>query len=927
MLFDRPHSYSVLLAVAALLALLPEDTLTQDVLGSTSSDRTAPGDAVSVESSEELANKALDSTRKLGPIEIDGRIDEPDWVTARVFTGFTAKEPVEGEPAKDDTEVRVLFGDGAIWIGARMWDSEPGEIVSRLTRRDSDGIFDRFSVHLDPNRDHLTGYIFSVSVANVQRDHYLYNDDKLDDAWDAVWSSAVQKDEKGWVAEIRIPLSQIRYEASDSPQTWGINFYRKRIASAEESYYALLSKLEKGIASRMAQMEGVVVDRPSRRLELLPYVVSNYHSGPSTPGDPFFDGTATSGRIGIDLSYGLGAAFTLDATINPDFGQVEGDPAVINLSAFETFLGERRPFFVEDARVFDFILSGKNNQLFYSRRVGRSPHGRAPYEAEYSRVPENATILGAAKLSGRTAGGLSIGVLAAVTGDEYGESVFADGSRSDFLVEPRSEVGVLSLAKDFREGASQIQGLVSGLHRQLPGDGSYDWLASSAFNGGLRLDHRWRDGKYGVLAFVTGSHVRGAEEAVTRLQRASNHYFQRPDATRVSLDETATSMSGLTWRFNLEKREGEHWTGRVWTSQVTSGFEINELGFYPTAERLHAGAIINYKEIVPGRLFRSYSFGGITYHNWSHEVLDDIWSSGSWRDAWMRGVFTANANGKFLNYWNLRTSATYTPRAMSRSATRGGPMMVRPGSTKWSVNLSSDRRKAVSFGTHFEMEDDRRGIGGGWTVRSDVRVQPSERLQVVVTPRYKEDNSGHQYVTETQTLPYSPTFGVRYLFADLNRRTISMETRLDWTFTPKLSLQLFAQPLLSSGDYVQYKQLAASKSYDFLEFSPGVGSATEGGVACPGICDLDGKQHVDFDGDGAADYSFGDRDFNARSLVGNAVLRWEYRPGSTLFMVWQRRQSHHAFVGDLNFERDVSALFEAPADNRFIIKMNYWVGL
>jgi len=254
-------------------------------------------------------------------------------------------------------------------------------------------------------------------------------------------------------------------------------------------------------------------------------------------------------------------------------------------------------------------------------------------------------------------------------------------------------------------------------------------------------------------------------------------------------------------------------------------------------------------------------------------------------------------------------------------------MMVRPGSTKWSVNLSSDRRKAVSFGTHFEMEDDRRGIGGGWTVRSDVRVQPSERLQVVVTPRYKEDNSGHQYVTETQTLPYSPTFGVRYLFADLNRRTISMETRLDWTFTPKLSLQLFAQPLLSSGDYVQYKQLAASKSYDFLEFSPGVGSATEGGVACPGICDLDGKQHVDFDGDGAADYSFGDRDFNARSLVGNAVLRWEYRPGSTLFMVWQRRQSHHAFVGDLNFERDVSALFEAPADNRFIIKMNYWLGL
>ena len=931
MLVARGCSKSTFFVVMTLAVLVPQEGVTQDIPEPQSLGRMTPAEAESDKKSDKLAeefsNEALDATRKLGPIEIDGRIDEPDWEMAKVFTGFTAKEPIEGEPAKDDTEVRVLLGDGAVWIGARMWDSEPEEIVSRLTRRDSDGIFDKFSVHLDPNRDHLTGYIFSLSVANVQRDHYVYDDDKLDGAWDAVWSSAVQRDEDGWSAEIRIPLSQIRYEASGDLQTWGINFYRRRVASAEESYYALLSKLEKGIASRMAELEGVLVDSPSRRFELLPYAVSNYHSAPATPGDPFFDGTATNGRIGLDLSYGLGASFTLDATINPDFGQVEADPAVINLSAFETFQGERRPFFVEDARIFDFTLSGKNNQLFYSRRVGRAPHGRAPYEAEHSQVPENATILGAAKLSGRTAKGLSVGVLGAVTGDEFGQGVFGDGSENKFLVEPRSEVGVLSLAKDFGDGASQVRGLMSGLRRALPSDESYNWLASSAFNGGLRLDHRWRDGKYGMFAYVTGSHVRGAEEAITRIQKASNHYFQRPDATRASLDETATAISGLAWRLNLEKREGEHWTGSVWSSQITNGFEINELGFYPTGERLDVGARINYKEIVPGRLFRGYSFGGWTYHNWSHEALDDLWSSGSWRDARVRGAFTANANGQFLNYWNLRTSGTYTPRAMSRSATRGGPMMMRPGSTKWSVNLSSDRRKAVSFGSHFEMEDDRQGVGGGWTVRSDVKVQPSERLQVVVTPRYNEDNSGHQYVSATETMPYSPTFGVRYLFADLSRRTVSMETRLDWTFTPRLSLQLFAQPLLSSGDYVQYKQLATSKSYDFLEFNPGAGFNTAGGVACPGICDLEGRQYVDFDGDGTADYSFRDRDFNVRSLVGNAVLRWEYRPGSTVFLVWQRRQSDYAFAGNLDLQRDATALFEAPADNRFIIKMNYWLGL
>ena len=224
-------SKSSLLAVMALAVLAPQESLTQDVPEPYSLDRITPADAQSDKMTEEFSNKALDATRKLGPIEIDGRIDEPDWEMAKVFTGFTAKEPIEGEPAKDDTEVRVLLGDGAIWIGARMWDSKPEEIVSRLTRRDSDGIFDKFSVHLDPNHDHLTGYIFSLSVANVQRDHYLYNDDKLDGAWDAVWSSAVQRDEDGWSAEIRIPLSQIRYEASDDPQTWGINFFRRRVAS------------------------------------------------------------------------------------------------------------------------------------------------------------------------------------------------------------------------------------------------------------------------------------------------------------------------------------------------------------------------------------------------------------------------------------------------------------------------------------------------------------------------------------------------------------------------------------------------------------------------------------------------------------------------------------------------------------------------
>ena len=517
------------LLAALILPVSPLGVVAQD---SDNESALAPAD-VSLESARsaegDRSRSAANALDAFAPIpddmRLDGIMDEPIWETARVFTGFTQEQPVEGVPAEHDTEVRVVFGDGAIWVAARMWDPEPERIVARLDRRDSRGQSDSFSMHLDPNLDGLTGYMFGLSAANVQRDMYMFSDDQLDGAWDAVWSSAVNIDEHGWTLEMRIPLSQIRYEASDEPQTWGINFFRERTSSAERSYYSLVSQLRRGRVSQMGRMDGVRVTRPSRRFEVLPYVVTSHHRGPSDPDNPFFSGTTTSGRVGVDLSYGLGAAFTLDATINPDFGQVEADPAVINLTAFETFYDEQRPFFVEDARIFDFGLSGGRNQLFYSRRVGRAPSGNIPGDPLFTDVPANTSILGAAKLAGRTSGGLSVGVLGAETGSEHGRSALGDGTTDEFLVEPRAQYGVVSLAQDFNGGTTQVRGMGTAMSRELPGDGSFDWLPSSAFNGGLRFEHQWSDRAWALWGFLAGSHVRGDEEAITRIQRASNHYF------------------------------------------------------------------------------------------------------------------------------------------------------------------------------------------------------------------------------------------------------------------------------------------------------------------------------------------------------------------------------------------------------------------
>ena len=926
-----PRIYFPLIAAVFVGSALAPDAALAQLDGSAAAEVTTAEDARRrlSESATLPSARPLDSTRTLADIDIDGRMDEPDWETARVFTGFTQREPVEGGPAEHDTEVRVLFGDDAIWIAARMWDETPEFIDRRMDRRDNYGSYDQFSLHLDPNLDGLTGYSFRVSAANVQGDIYFYNDDKMDGAWNAVWASAVTVDDEGWIAEMRIPLSQIRYEASDDPQTWGINFQRFRTVSNERSYYNLVSRTRKGIVSQMGRLEDIQVSRPARRLELLPYAVSSLENGPAEVGDPFFDGSAANGRVGLDVSYGLGAAFTLDATVNPDFGQVEADPAVINLSAFEVFFPEQRPFFVEDARVFDYGLSGGRNQLFYSRRIGRSPQGRVPGDPLFASVPDNATIIGAAKLAGRTSSGLSVGALGAVTGNEFGKGLYEDGAQQEHLVEPRAGYGVFSLGQDFNEGTTQIRGLGSFMKRDLPSDGSFDWLTSSAMDAGLRFEHQWDDRNWSLWGFFAGSYVEGDEQSMLRVQRASTHILQRPDATRFAVDSTATSLIGRDWRLQLEKRNGQHWTGSVWIAEVSSVFEINDIGFSTNAERLDAGFRIGYREIQPGSLFRNYDVSFSNFHNWSHEALDNTWAVDSWHNARTNGNYSVRANAQLLNWWNVRGSLRYSPQKMSRNQTRGGPMMVGPAGLGGDININSDRRKPFNAGTSYNWNRDEIGGGRRDAVSVNFNLRPSDGVSLSLRPRWETSRSSDQYVTQTSTLPYAPTYGGRYLFSDLDRTTFSMETRVDWTFTPTLSLQLFAQPLLSSGDYLQYKQLERSQSFDFDDFEPGQADEVGDEVFCNGgsICELRGTQHVDFDGDGRTDYAFTDRDFNVRSLIGNAVLRWEYRPGSTIFFVWQRNQFVRASTGDFDFDRDVSALFGSPSENRFIVKVNYWLGL
>jgi hypothetical protein len=869
------------------------------------------------------------AVERSGPIDIDGRIDEEAWRIAPVATGFIQREPVEGVPAEQDTEVRILFDEAAIYVAARLFDDRPDAIADQLVRRDDFGQYDYFEVAFDPNLDRRTGYLFRVSASNVQGDEYLYEDNEEDDAWDAVWESAVHRDSLGWSAEMRIPLSQMRYVSSDEVQEWGVNFVRRRLVSNETTNYALMSRLQPGIVSQFGTLGGVQIRRASRLLEFLPYALSSAFTAPSATDDPFFDGSEFSSRIGTDIRYGLGGQFTLDATINPDFGQIEADPAVINLTAFETRFDERRSFFVEDAQIFGFSLSG-GQDLYYSRRIGRSPHGDAPDDATFDDTPDAATIVAAGKLTGRTNGGLSIGALTAFTREEMGTAAFADGRPNErFRVEPRSGYGVVRLRQDFNDGMSTVGAIGTFMGRDLPSDGSFDFLANSAFGFGIDYEHQWGDRTWVVYGYASTSHIRGDSTAMIRIQRSSNHYRQRPDSRFVEMDSGATSLTGVDWRFTFAKRRGDHWTGAFWLAQTTPGFEINDLGFSRRQEMLDGGARIGYREITPGTLFRSYSVSFSTFHNFSHDALDDVGSIDSWKRAHVSAYFELEGEVELLNYWEIEGGFDFSPRRMDRNATRGGPTIVSPQSYGFNVRLESDQRQRITLGPDFRHEWSGQDAGYETSAGLDMEFRPSSRIELRLEPEVSWSRNATQFIAATSVIPNSATFGSRYIFGDLEQREVSVETRLNVVFSPKISLQLYAQPLISSGNVLNYRQLAAPASYDFDVFEEGTYGPIGQIAACVGgrTC-LDGEDRlIDFDGNGVADYRFEDRDFNVQSLVGNIVFRWEYRPGSTLFLVWQRAQEQEGRLGNFDFGRDLDALVGAPSENVFMVKVNYWFGL
>ena len=804
-------------------------------------------------------------------IKLDGDLTDAVWERVPAVTDFKQREPKDGEAPTFPTEVKVAYDAGHIYVAVFARDPEPAKIIGMRTRRDSDSPSDWIRVFIDSFHDRRTAFEFAVNPAGVKRDVAWSNDTSEDPGWDAVWDVSVSQGADGWRAEFRIPFSQLRYRPSNSA-TFGFAVARQIGRLNEMNTWPLLSKAASGIVSSFGDLTGLQLNQTPKRLELVPYAVAQLNTQPTEPGNPLVARRDQQATIGADLKYAVRPGITLTATVNPDFGQVEADPAVVNLSGFETFFAERRPFFVEGGGMFTFNLDcndGNCSGLFYPRRIGRAPRGYpALGDGEYARVPQQTSILGAAKLTGRL-GRFSFGALNAVTADE--QATVANGTlRARQSVEPLSNFSVVRTRREFAN-QSTLGFMATATTRRL--SAFTDFLPDQAFTGGVDWDLRFKT-RYAIQGYWAGSSVRGSSVAMQQLQESTVHSFQRPDAGHVESDLSRTSLNGSGGQLAINKIAGSkvRFTSNV--SFKTPGFDVNDVGFMRRADTRSMSNWIQFRNDKPSRYLRSFRWN---LNQWA------TWNFGGDRLDLGGNV---NAHWTFANQWSSGTGFTRNTRGFDDRATRGvGPGAFRnPANNLWGY-VNSDDRKRVVFNLFYNIGGDRhgtryQGLDTGLTFR------PTSFLSISGGPGWNHNVQDSQWVENTA--------GGQYVFGRLDQTTVEWTTRVNYTITPQLSVQIYAAPFVSAGDYERFKQLVNGRAPRYADrFTPVVYEANP--------------------------------DFNYRSFRTTNVLRWEYKPGSALFVVWQQGREAVLGTGGFDFGRDFGGAFSAPARNVFLVKWSYWI--
>ena len=838
-------------------------------------------------------------------VSIDGKLDEGAWVRANWQGDFTQYEPFEGKAPGQKTDFAIILDENYIYVGFKAWDTNPDSIVQRLTRRDNiDG--DVVAVQFDSYFDKRTAFTFMANASGVKNDFISSNDgEKEDDSWDPIWLVKTSRDQSGWYAEMRIPLTQLRFEGN-SEQTWGLQVARSLFRKDELSVWQPSSKKISGWASQFGELKGLKSLKARKIADLMPYMVARTDRFEKEAGNPFKrSGSKNQLDVGVDGKVGLTNNLTLDFTINPDFGQVEADPSEVNLTSFETFFEEKRPFFIEGKNILSFPLMFGDGDLasenmFYSRRIGRRPHYEPELkDDEYINAPEFTSILGAAKITGKTKDGWSLGILESLTSDEFAR--ISKGIERSEMIEPLTNYTIARVQKDFDKGNTILGGMLTSVNRKL-GEQQLNYLHKTAVTGGLDFVHKWHNKDWEFDLSTYFSRVEGSTEAISNTQQSWIHGFQRPDATHLSFDSTRTSLLGQGGKIVIGKYGGKlkFMAATAWKSPE---LELNDVGYMRQADNILEVIWVGYRIYEPFSIFRNLNLNFNQYTEWN--FAGELTGPGA----------NINAHTQFKNYWRIDFGLNYNGDGLSTTELRGGPALKVTGNKNIWVGLeSSDQKKLTAEVEFMALEGNINNSKSIYNYGVSLGYRPSKSLKITVSPSFTMNNDKLQYVTQQD---YAAT--TDYLFAHINQKTLSASLRINYNITPDMSLEYWGQPFLSSGKYTEFKRITNSRAASYADrFSLLSGNE---------LAYVGGDEQYQVTGqDGTSLYAFDQPDFNVKEFLSNMVARWEYRPGSTVYLVWSQTRNQSIANGSFDFRNDFTDLFDNKPYNIFLLKMSFRIG-
>ncbi len=834
---------------------------------------------------------------------INGIIDEEVWNQGKWASGFGQQDPHNGGPASQKTEFKILYDENNLYIAVKAYDDEPEKIQKRMSRRDSwDG--DLVGFNFDSYHDKRTSFYFSVNAGGVKNDAVQINDaQNFDKTWDPIWFAKTSLTEYGWSAEMKIPLSQLRFDDKEE-QIWGMAVARSIFRLQEMDFWEVIPDDAAGFTSLFSELHGLSNIKPKRQVEIAPYVMTKLDLHEKEEGNPYRTGRDLGMDAGLDGKIGITNNLTLDFAINPDFGQVEADPSEVNLSAFESYFSEKRLFFIEGSNITNYQLTPggspwARDNLFYSRRIGRSPQGNPDYlyGQEYVDQPQSTRILGALKLTGKTKDGWSIGILESVTNNEKAK-INNNGDVRKETVEPLTNYFLGRLQKDMYKGNTIIGGMITSTYRDLQDDYLSSFLVNSALSGGLDFMQFFQKKKYYLKATLSASHIVGSESAIQEQQLSSRRYFQRPDADYLHYDSTRTSLSGHagTIAFGKDANTGLRYSfNATWRSP---GYEINDMGYLRKANTLFQSFWIGYSITKPFSIFRNMRINANEWAGWDFGGINTFKGG------------NISFNTSFKNLWSFNSSISIEGENVDNTALRGGPALYYPGHYNYNLGFGSNSTKKLSIHTGYW---DNIGIGidnRTYGMYGALSYRPQNTLSFSFSASYNFSGNQLQYVSQ---IPYGTE--TRYIFSNINQKTLNLALRVNYIITPDLSIQYYGSPFVSSGLYSNYKHITDPKAATF-EDRIHIYQGQE-------IVNMGGYYDIYENDPSQLDYSFGDPNFNFRQYRSNLVLRWEYLPGSLFYLVWSQGKTSYISEGDFHFTNDLKELFGEYGQNVFLIKLSY----